>query len=96
MSDSSNEDALMARLQDLEDRLDWLSREAVVATDLDVVWIIVSAVLVFFMQVGFAMVSAFIREKLMCRSFEMEERNLPTNCCLPFWSFVIRYSLVRR
>ncbi len=47
--------------------------DAAKASDLDVVWVILSAVLVFFMQVGFAMVSrtctavAFFILFLLCR-----------------------------
>eukprot|EP00752_Nemacystus_decipiens_P007497 g6698.t1 len=46
---------LEQRVAELEDRLAELSADSAMASDLDVVWIIVSAVLVFFMQVGFAM-----------------------------------------
>lgn len=45
------------RMDDLESRIYQLSTEAAMRTDLDGVWIIISAVIVFFMQVGFAMVS---------------------------------------
>lgn len=48
---------LAERLDELEARLSELSLTAATEGDLDVVWIIASAVLVFFMQVGFAMVS---------------------------------------
>lgn len=51
-SDSAVE--LERRIAELEERL---GDTAVVASDLDAVWVIMSAVLVFFMQVGFAMVS---------------------------------------
>lgn len=44
-----------SRVAELEDRMRDL---AATAADLDIIWIIISAVLVFFMQVGFAMVSA--------------------------------------
>lgn len=56
MSDSDGSDSAV----DLELRvaqLEAMLGDTVMATDLDAVWIIVSAVLVFFMQVGFAMVS---------------------------------------
>lgn len=56
MSDDGGPDSaveLESRIAELEARLDG----TVIASDLDTVWIIMSAVLVFFMQVGFAMVS---------------------------------------
>lgn len=43
-----------SRVAELEEKLAELSGSA---TDLNVVWIVISSVLVFFMQVGFAMVS---------------------------------------
>ncbi|CAM9837624.1 unnamed protein product, partial [Ectocarpus fasciculatus] len=52
---SAAADDLARRVAELEDRLGQLYDESALASDLDVVWIIVSAVLVFFMQVGFAM-----------------------------------------
>ncbi|CAM9357568.1 unnamed protein product [Pylaiella littoralis] len=54
MSDDGGPDSaveLESRIAELEARLDG----TVIASDLDTVWIIMSAVLVFFMQVGFAM-----------------------------------------
>ena len=48
---------LEQRVAQLEERFGELDPDSAMASDLDVVWIIVSAVLVFFMQVGFAMVS---------------------------------------
>lgn len=58
MSDAPGSPAeLERRVAELEDRLGELYADSAMASDLDVVWIIVSAVLVFFMQVGFAMVS---------------------------------------
>lgn len=57
---SSSNDELEARLVELEARMSELSDTAAMSLDLDIVWIIVSAVLVFFMQVGFAMVSNWV------------------------------------
>lgn len=51
-------DGIEARLADLEAKYQELSSKAAMASDVDVIWLIVSAVLVFFMQVGFAMVRA--------------------------------------
>lgn len=52
-----NDDDLETRVAELEARIEELSNTAAQASDLDIVWIIISAILVFFMQVGFAMVS---------------------------------------
>lgn len=56
----SNADDMESRVAELEAKLKELSTTAALATDINVVWIIISAVLVFFMQVGFAMVSAWL------------------------------------
>lgn len=56
---SSSPGELERRVAELEERFGDLYADSALASDLDVVWIIVSAVLVFFMQVGFAMVSEF-------------------------------------
>lgn len=62
MSDSdSTRVELERRISELEQRLD----DTVVASDLDAMWVIISAVLVFFMQVGFAMVSSRINIYLL-------------------------------
>ena len=53
----SSSDDMESRVAELEEKLVALSAPGTTATDLNVVWIIISAVLVFFMQVGFAMVS---------------------------------------
>lgn len=47
-----DDDDLEARVAELEARIEELAQ----TTDLDIVWMIISAILVFFMQVGFAMV----------------------------------------
>lgn len=52
MSDTDLQD----RLAELEARVNDLTLNMALASDLDTIWIIISAVLVFFMQVGFAMV----------------------------------------
>lgn len=58
MSDAPGTPAeLEQRVAELEERFGELYADSAKSSDLDVVWIIVSAVLVFFMQVGFAMVS---------------------------------------
>ena len=58
MPSSFSSDAdIERRVAELEARM----AESATASDLDVVWIILSAVLVFFMQVGFAMVSVRLR-----------------------------------
>lgn len=66
---------LAERLAELEARLSELSLTAATGGDLDVIWIIVSAVLVFFMQVGFAMVS-FIYSGEVQHSVENSEQEL--------------------
>lgn len=53
---SSDED-LADRVEKLERMVESLSDSTSLSDDLDIIWIIVSSVLVFFMQVGFAMVS---------------------------------------
>lgn len=50
----SSADDMESRVAELEAKLEALSGTA---TDLNVVWVVISSVLVFFMQVGFAMVS---------------------------------------
>lgn len=50
----SSIDDMENRVAELEAKLEALSSTA---TDLNVVWVVISSVLVFFMQVGFAMVS---------------------------------------
>lgn len=52
----SDTELLSDRVKKLEEMLDELSGTAVNAVDLDIMWIIISSILVFFMQVGFAMV----------------------------------------
>lgn len=55
---SSNEE-LEARIEELEFIVANLSA-APSSNDLDIIWVIISATLVFFMQVGFAMVSCIV------------------------------------
>lgn len=57
MANSTQE--LLDRVEDLENQIARLSTVVAMRTDIDGVWIIISAVLVFFMQVGFAMVSCY-------------------------------------
>ena len=59
---------LTRRVVSLEERIGGLNQTSVsptevevLATDLDIVWIIISAIMVFFMQVGFAMVRLTLR-----------------------------------
>lgn len=67
MSDPSASPAdIERRVAELEERIGELYADSAMASDLDVVWIIISAVLVFFMQVGFAMVSGRVFPSLSC------------------------------
>lgn len=62
----SSVDDMESRVAQLEAKLEALSTtSSTLATDINVVWIIISAVLVFFMQVGFAMVSAVSLARLL-------------------------------
>lgn len=79
---SSDEEAMMARLRHLEDQLAQLSKNTAMTTDLDVVWIVVSAMLVFFMQVGFAMVSdGFERKQVSQQVDSLLGCVGGSNCC---------------
>lgn len=76
------EDAELAtRLDELEARLRELSLTAAAADDLDVVWIIISAVLVFFMQVGFAMVSLILLRGALKASNMQGKNKYYWRCC---------------
>lgn len=73
---------LERRVAELEERIGELYAGSAMASDLDVVWITVSAVLVFFMQVGFAMVS-----DRNCRSW-----NCYTAISLPYLTRALKTS----